>query len=621
MTTRPPAAPATTWMTAALSTVVAVVMLGPGLSPGSLFQLDRTLIPDPPFPWGTLGFGPEIPRDAPLSALLWIISAGIGAVATGKLLMAACIVGAWTGMQRLTRTGGRAVSMISGLLYALSPWLLTRLAVGHQAMWVTAAILPWVLPVLADQRSSTRRMIIACAALCAAGSVGGTTAGLVLLSRAATRPGRERLVRHIGVLSAVSLIWLIPGIVVLAGRPRISSSAAFPSGTSSVLELFELAAGHGFWQEQLEVSIRSDALASLIGVALLVGAVIGHRHLPSTWRATAVAGAALTGVLALATAIPGLKAISEAATGTSLGAPFREPQRYLVLYILWMTASAPLGALTLARRLPRWREPLLVTPLICGVVLASPGLWGLGGRLDPRPVPTGWLMARDQIREAGGTTLALPWNRYIALRALDVPRTLHPLPKLFGTDVLAASDLGLGGPSQERSDPREDQAAVLALDLIQADNPRIADDLAALGVRWVALLHEGPYQLYLDGLAASGLEPVIVRADIELYEVPGWRGEALDGAGQPVTIESNGIFATADTTNAFTWFRGAQSGWLRGLSPLESDPAGLRSVPAGDEPIWFWPAALILVIDAAVVAVVVAAITGEIRARRTERTP
>jgi hypothetical protein len=604
----------------ALSTAVALVMIGPGLGSGSLFQLDRTLIDDPPFPWGTVGIGPEIPRDAPLAALLWVVSAVIGAELAGKLLMVICIVGASMGMQRLTRGSGPSASMTSAMLYALSPWLLTRLAVGHQAMWVTAAVLPWVFPALADARSSTRRMTLACAAMCAAGSLGGITAGLVLLSRSATRAHRRHLLRHVGVLVGVSLVWLVPGMVVLVGRQRISSSAAFPNGTSSVLELFELAAGHGFWQEQLEVSIGSDLVISLIGIVLVAGAAFGHRCLPPAWRSTALAGAAITGVLSIATALPGLRTISETVTATAVGAPFREPQRYLVLYLLWMSAAVPLGAAHLARRVPRWRELVLVTPVVCALLLAAPGVWGLGGRLDPVPTPAGWLMARDRVRAEGGTTLALPWNRYIALRSLGVPRTLHPLPKLFGTDVLASSDLGLGGPSQERSDPREDHAAVLALDLITNDNPGVARQLAALGVRWVALLHDGPYELYLDGIASSGLVRVIERPDIELFEVPGWRGDATDGAGQPVDIDGHALTAGTDATGAFTWYRGAQAGWLRGWTPISENASGLRSVPAGDGPIWFWPAALVIAIDTAVGAVIAAAAVTEIRHRHRHRT-
>ncbi len=581
---------------AAVSFVVAVVVIGPGLSGGALFQLDRSVVPDAPFPWGTFGLGPEIPRDAPLSALLWLLSVPFGSLIVGKWLMVVTICAAWTGMFRLARRCAPApLAMVSGFLYVLSPYMLTRLAVGHQAMWVAAAVLPWVLPTLTNARSKWSATFLACVALCIAGSFGGIVAGLVLAGRFLTRDGRLHFVRHTGALLFASAMWLIPGVVVIAAGPTLASSASFPNGTTSLLDVPRLAAGQGFWQRPLEVAGGNPLLDGAAGLILLALAIIGARRLPAAWRGPMAVAATLSFLLSMASAVPILRDGMDSFTGTAIGAPFREAQRYLLLYVAWMALAVPLGASVLARRFAPFREVALLTPVAIGVLLAAPGTWGLGGRLQPIAVPPGWTAAREMIRDGGGTTMVLPWNRYIALRFAEVPRSLNPMAKFLGTDVLVASDLGLGSDNQERTDEREFDASYVAYRILTGDTDTTVEDLDILGVRWVVVLHEGPYTAYLPGIFSSSLEPVIVRGDIELYEVPGWQAEGVTGAGDAVPVSGiAGPLATSSTTEAFTWHRSYQTGWLRGGTPVSEAEHGLMAVPAGSGPIWFWPSLLCL---------------------------
>ncbi len=580
---------------ALVSFAVGIAVIGPGLSRGALFQLDRSLIPHPPFPWGTFGLGPEIPRDAPLSAIIWLASQLLGAPSVSKWLMVLTISIAWCGMFRLTSAhAGLPLAMMSGFLYALSPYLLTRLAVGHESMGIAAAVLPWVLASLSDVRSTWRKVFLACVALCIAGSFGGILAGLVLASRGVRRAGRRRLLAHGSALLAASSMWLVPGVVVMLGSPKLSPASSFPNGTRTVADLLELAAGAGFWQPSLEIAGPSDLLTGIAGFVLLGLAIIGTTRLPSVWRATAASMAGVTFIMSLASAVPGLRTVTDWFTSTALGVPFREAQRYLLLYVCWMTAAAPVGAIVLVRRYRSFRELIIVAPLAAGLVLGAPGLWGLGGRLDPIDIPAGWNLARDIINDGGGTTLTLPWNRYITLRFANVPRSLNPMPKFLGSDVLVASDLGLGGSSHERTDRREYDASLVAFHLIEGETTTIVDDLARLGVHWVVLLHEGPYELYVPGLLdATGLLKVLERPDIELYEVPGWSGSAVTADGSPVEV-SGGLGPIADPSvdRPFVWFRAFQRGWLRGFRSVGSVEPGVLSVPGGSGLVWFWPALL-----------------------------
>jgi hypothetical protein len=40
-----------------------------------------------------------------------------------------------------------------------------------------------------------------------------------------------------------------------------------------------------------------------------------------------------------------------------------------------------------------------------------------------------------------------------------------------------------------------------------------------------------------------------------------------------------------------------QTGWLRGLNPVEQGPNGQVLLPAGDGPVWFWPAIPVVIVE------------------------
>jgi len=600
------------------SLAVGLVLIGPLLAPGALFQLDRSLVPDEAFPIGTFGLGPEIPRDVPLRSLLWFPGSIFGHVAVGKALMVLSVAGAGAGMFHLSRRfTGRFGASTAAILYATSPFLLTRLFVGHQAMWVAAAILPCVLPALTDRRRPRNEVFLACLALGLAGSYGGIVAWLVLLSSTQWTERRRAILGRLSVALAASAIWLVPGVIVMSSGTSIVSSARFPSGTNSIREVFALMAGQGFWLDTFEVGIPNALVVGVIGLILFVLGVLGSARLPTGGRRGLEILVAVSLVLSAAPSAPLLGPLLDTVTSTPLGAPFREPQRYLLLYVCWMALAAPLGAQRLALKWRRSREFLVVLPLASAIVLSSYGWWGLGGNLHPTKIPDGWTQAREIIREGGGTTLALPWTRYLTLRFAESSRSINPLPKFLGTDVLLSSNLGIGGVSKERSESREDAADEVVRGLLELDTEFTNDQLQDLGVRWIIVIHEGSYERFLPGLSQLDLEPTIVRSDIELYEVPGWRGEAVTEGGEVIDAPSPGPpFAAFEDGGAFTWFRGYQAGWLRGLHPVDRVGPGLFGVPAGNGPIWFWPSVIVIATDVAVLTAAAPFLIRSFRRRR-----
>ena len=158
------------WGPWAVGALLAVVMLGPALAPGPLFTLDQVLPPQVPVPRGMWGLGPELPRRVPMWLPVAWLSPLIGGDTVGKLLMIATIVLAFVGAHRLTtwmldETGASrsdATAYGAACLYALSPFLLTRIGVGHLMVALPMALLPWVLPILLRPADRLRLTFLAC---------------------------------------------------------------------------------------------------------------------------------------------------------------------------------------------------------------------------------------------------------------------------------------------------------------------------------------------------------------------------------------------------------------------------------------------------------------------------
>jgi hypothetical protein len=354
-------------------------------------------------------------------------------------------------------------------------------------------------------------------------------------------------------------------------------------------------AGHGFWQDALQVGGGAAGVA-LLGGVLLVLAVLGHRELPP-WRTPAAWLAGVAVAVALASALPGIDGWWARLAGTPIGAPLREGQRLLPLYLVWMAPAAALGAHRLADGVAGARRVVwLALPVAAATWLALPGLWGAGGQLDAVSIPQEWAAARDTVRAGGGTVVSFPWAQYFNLNVAGGRRV---------NDVLVASDPNLEEPAQERADRRESTMDLLAL-RVQAGEP-VGRQLADLGVRWVVLQHDIDWQTYLSLRDDPGLRRVVDGPTLELFEVIGWRGAVVADDGE--VLEADGVvapFVDLAGSGAATWARPAAAGWLRGFDAAAVGADGQLRLPAGDGPVWYWPAVVVLLGDLVWLAAVTA---------------
>lgn len=595
------------WWPWAAGVVVGLVVLGPALAPGPLLNLDLVLFDEVPVPRGTWGLGPEFPRRVPTFLPLAWLSAVVGGEVAGKALLVACVAVAFVGAHRRAEGSPFLARLGAATLYGASPWMLSRLGVGHLGMLVPAAVLPWALPWLLRPSQDARRTFLWMTAMGFGGFVGGAFVGLALLVGLVADRGRRLLVVACWFLLS-QVPWLVPGLVVWSqGTADPEVGEGFATVVHGPLGVFEVAAGHGFWLQGHQVGKGTPGVW-VAGAALVALALLGRSRLPRTWGPRGAALAAVGLGLSLASGVPLLGDAYAWLAGTSVGMPLREGQRLLPLWLVWLAPAAAFGA---ARLHARWQEPrpvgaaaVLALPLAVALVLAGPGLWGLGGILRPIEVPPEWEEARAVVREEPGTVLALPWTRYLVAEVAGNRRILHPMPLWLGGDVLASSDARVAeGGGQEVADGRSRAAELAVLQLRTGGRP--SQDLADLGVRWVVLLKELRWEDHRGLARDPGFELVVSGPTLDLYRVRPWvapvveddgGGSGIDAVAEPIALLEPGPEAT--------WARPAEGGWMRGLEPAGRTSQGLVRLPAGAGPVWFWPAVLVLLADAAVLVVV-----------------
>ncbi|HEX3540135.1 MAG TPA: hypothetical protein VHT75_06770 [Acidimicrobiales bacterium] len=576
----------------------AAAVLGPALAPGSVFALDAAFIPRIPVPAGVWGLGPELPRRVPLGLALSWLSAVVGGAAAGKLLLGAALVLAFTGATRLVADHPWPTQLASGLLYGLSPLVLTRVGAGEWTAVAAFAVLPWAVPTLLDPARDRRRTFLWSAAMAATGVVGGVFALLVVAVAVAAE--RTTAVLVAGALAAIAQApWLVPGVIVAAGGGRLAGSGAFATRARGLVGVAGVLAGHGFWRLPSQVGGDAGVGVALLGAGLLCLAVVGARGSRERWRRRGAIVAGVGLVIALASALPGVRVVANAVTATMGGGPFREGQRFAVLFLVWLAPAAAVGAQRLASDLGQaWGRLAVAAPALAAVALAIPGLWGVGGRLQTTSIPEAWAAARTDIAQARGPVLALPFHRYLDLPAAGNRRVLNPLPDYLGGDVIASSDPELGSAFREFADPRE--ATVKALLAQAAAGQPVADGLAAIGVRWIVLLHAVDWRSYDSLRRDPGLRTVVADPSLDLFTVNSWRGPVVDSSGRSLAL--GGVIAPVKrlaASAAAVWAAPAAAGWMRGTRPVGRTPDGLLALPAGGGILWYWPAAVVLLVDVA----------------------
>lgn len=624
------------WWPWGVGLLLGLVVLGPGLGGGSLLSLDLLVTPQIPVPNGVYGLGPALSQRVPLFALLGAGSALVGGPVITKVLLVVFVAAGFAGAASLARRlappvrpAGVLVQAAAGLLWAAGPFALTRIGVGHiNLVWVIA-VLPWALPRLCRPAAHLPSTYLASLALALGGPGGGTLGIAVALIALVASVHREpesqaAVLKPLAVILAPHALWILPTIVLLWAGAGVNGAGEFATRVDPAWLGFGLLGGTGFWRGDLE----SGAVGLVAGVGgLVVGAfaIVGGRDLIGrcgwrSWPGVATVVALIGLALAAATALPGARTVYAWLSELPFGAPLRESHRFLALWLVWAAPVAALGAAELAARLglrtgsdpespPSRRGRVLASrlllgvPLVVAVVLSSPGWWGLDGRLVPVDYPRSWSVVRHEIERRPGTVVALPWSEYPPLSFADGRQVFNPLPEFLGGDVISSYDPNFdpGTPRQEQVDGRALVVDELT-DGLRAGQP-IGDALADLGVRWVVLVYEGPWEDYGALSRDLGLRRTLALGDVDLFEVVGWTGQATAAGGSPVELERPiPPLMITDGAPGTTLHVAGAPGWVQGwASPVRVTDDGRLELTSEGDVIWFWPAPVLLAADAIVV--------------------
>jgi hypothetical protein len=509
---------------------------------------DMVFVPRLELARGLLGLEVAVPRAVPADLLVALASRVVPADLLQKLLLAGIFVGAAAGAARLVPARGVAARAAAAVLYAWNPFVYERLLMGHWALLVSYAALPWAVAAAVDLRNGrggAARLVVTLAVAAFGSPAGGLIAAGTALCVVASPPWRQpagpqapadareaaagpavaarRAALVLGVALVVNAPWLVPSLLRPGGLPvRPEGAAAFASRPDGPLGTVGSLLGLGGIWNAFTVPPGLGSWPWLAGfVVVLAVAAAGLPLLPRRLGTGAAAGLLLAGglglLLAAAYALPGLRVLVDLAVQHLPGGGLlRDAQKFVAPLALLEAVAFGLGVERLPPMLPARRRAAATVVLILAPVLLLPALaWGAAGRLAAVPYPRAFqearaAMAADQVQ---GAVLVLPWHLYLAFPWNGDRVVLDPAQRWFTRRAVGNDDLELVGVTV----PGEDPYGTRLGPLVGGTAP-LRPALPAAGIRYVLVFKVGDWSGYLPRLA--GLVPVLDRAELALYRVP-----------------------------------------------------------------------------------------------------
>jgi hypothetical protein len=531
--------------------VCALAICVPLLRPGFVLGHDMVFVPDLGLRRDVLGLGTALPRAVPSDAVVAVLDNLTGGALLSKIVVLAIPALAGWGMAALVLQVRRGTigALAAATLYIWNPYVAERLVLGHWALLLGYAALPWLARSCLRLRHDPRAWpgLVLASAACALSASSALTATLLAVGLTLPAPRRTpaagrtptagrapaaagvaaaggavsrwRVVALVvGVAVAVNAPWWVAGIVgpgVATSDPEaVGAFAARDEGYGGVLPTL-LTLG-GAWNADVVPSSRGGIVSIVCSAVILLIAVAG---MTVCWRrdrslavgVLAAAGVALAVALA-GTVMPGL--LSDLVGSVPGAGLLRDGQRYLGPLVL----AEALG-FGLAADLVRFRLAAAVALLLLPVAALPDLALAVDGRIGVARYPSDWAAAR---RAANGPGDLIPWP-YEAYRAppyTDRRPVLDPVPRYFPRPAIPPDELVVGGERLAGEDPR---AAAIATAIRSG-----ADATEALldnGVRWI--------------VADGGQDPrTVVRQARPVFTGPTVTVYAV--TGEPARIEPGG---------------------------------------------------------------------------------
>ncbi len=402
-------------------------------------------------------------------------------------------------------------------------------------MWCYAA-LPWLVLAVADGRGPIgwlgRGLAIAAASITPTGGLIAAVSA-VAVPAGLGKPRRETAATA-GLALALQLPWLVPALVSTAsstsdpaGVAAFSARAEHPGGV-----LLSLLDGGGVWDSDVVPGSRGGALPWIWLVVLVSAAGYGTPRLVAfLGKRLVVTLAVLAGVgllLAVLPSIPGGAALVRGTVEHLPGAGLlRDSQKWVLPLIVLEALVVGAAAARLAEKAAAtpWRALLAVAALAVPVIVLPDAAATLRPTLDPVHYPADWSAVSARIDD--GDVAVLPWGSYRAFGWAPGRSVLDPAPRLLPQPTVVDDRFAVAGTLLAGEDQRA--AAVLRA---LSGGPRLAVELAALGISWVVVEHGTPGSVpVLRGLLAS-----YRGTDVSLYRVPGDIAERHVSSGRVAAV-------------------------------------------------------------------------------------
>lgn len=519
-----------------LTALVSFLVFGPLLFDRGYWLVgDMVFTPHQPWKGAWLGLDGALPRSVPVDAVVSALSHG----PPGWVLQRIALVGGFlvggVGAGLLVREH-RWYARAAAITFLLwNPWVHERLLIGQWPSLVGYLLLPWVA--LAARRFrrdvgvgwAPLALVLVVSAACS------PSTGVMAVATAAvlgpTRRGRSWSV-FLPIAALANLPWVVPSL--LATSVEVSVRGVFDgfgaraeSQAGVAASLFSFG---GTWKSAVVAPERTSALVVAMACVLTLTALAGARAAAprgEVARLAVVAG--LSFCVALLPALPGgagaLEAVGERVSALAL---VRDSQRFLAPAVLLVLVGLAGASTWLRAQVAPGREALwaVVGVLVVAPVVLLPSLaWGAAGDLRGSTYPAAWDDAAQLVGSGDGATVVLPWNG--SYRRFDWNHrraVLDPAPRYLPGEVLIDDRVLLDGGTVPSEDPR---AQAVATALAHSDPDQVAEELRALGVRWV-LVENGIAPGDLD-VVPSG-ETVLDDGDLVLLDLGESNGVVLTDA-------------------------------------------------------------------------------------------
>ena len=577
---------------------LAVLFLGPALKPGSIFNLDLVLVPHPNLSDGFWGIGPELPRASPIAAMLTVVSGLVPATFSFKILFVLFFEISWLGMGRLAKELGVRSPVLASVLYTTSPFLLTRISIGHIGIAALFAVLPWTISTLIRPIQDFRKLFLCASAMALAGYASGAiTLLIVLVGCIFTKAPLVRRMAAFFVALLAQSVWLVPGLIVAASNKRqLPSTDVFDSSLNpGLFGLFAPSSGGGFWNPNFQIG-PSRELMQTIGLLMVVVAFVGQRHSQYKFKHQLLTLGVAGWILTVQSRILGINYVFEWLASNPIGQLARESQRFAVLHLVWLVPTFCFGLDHLYRKIspsPRLNQlsgAVIGLPIAIASILSVPAIWGMAGSLEAVQLPECWTAAKTLISDNPGTTLSLPWHQYFNQKVgtATVRRSLDPMPYFLGVDVISSSNNELGFDISENGDPREPTMKKI-VDQFLDDQVLPSSKLRKSGVTWVILQKSVEIEDFSKLDDDRGLQLVETCSDLDLYLVKPSQGTATNASGTAVKTEKllPGLWRVGESEDqAVTINQPWSKLWFVGVDEIQKTSDGRISLPRGNVYVW-----------------------------------